>query len=366
MNERVLQGDLVAPSLPRAAARARRRGLLLAGGLVVLLAAAWGGWRWWKVGRFIETTDDAYVGGNVTAIAPHVAGFVAAIPVVDNQYVHAGQLLVRLEGRDARAAEARARAGRDARAAASAAADAGILLQHALIRADAAGLAGARARARFADQDAARYRALARTAAGTRQAAQRTTAAAAAARAAVGIAAANLAAANTKLAVLRANAAEAAAARGEAAAALATARLDLGYTEIRAPVDGYIGDRAAQIGAYVTPGTVLMSVVPARGLWIDANFKEDALARMRAGQPVTIVADALPGRVLHGHLGSLAPATGAVFSVIPPQNATGNFTRIVQRVPVRILLDGRAARLGWLRPGLSATVSVDTRRQPRR
>ncbi|MDE2006556.1 MAG: HlyD family secretion protein, partial [Rhodospirillales bacterium] len=169
------------------------------------------------------------------------------------------------------------------------------------------------------------------------------------------------AAATTRVAVLRADLAAATAAVAEAAAARATARLDLGYTEIRAPVAGYVGNRAAQIGAYVTPGTVLLSLVPARGLWIDANFKEDELARMRPGQPARIAADVLGGVVLHGRVGSLAPATGAVFSVIPPQNATGNFTRIVQRVPVRILLDARDAALGRLRPGLSATVSVDTR-----
>jgi membrane fusion protein (multidrug efflux system) len=139
------------------------------------------------------------------------------------------------------------------------------------------------------------------------------------------------------------------------------AQLNLGYTEITAPVTGYVGNRSAQIGAYVSVGTNLLSIVPARGLWVDANFKEDQIARMKPGESATIIADILPGSSFHGHVASLAPATGAVFSVIPPQNATGNFTKIVQRVPVRIVLDEDAGQFWPLRAGLSTTVSVDTR-----
>ncbi len=130
---------------------------------------------------------------------------------------------------------------------------------------------------------------------------------------------------------------------------------------MRAPIDGTIGNRSARTGAYATAGAQLISLVPARGLWVDANFKESQLARMRPGMPVTIEADALPGEVFRGRVASLAPATGAVFSVLPPENATGNFTKIVQRVPVRVRLDGDAATLGKLRPGLSVTASVDER-----
>jgi membrane fusion protein (multidrug efflux system) len=146
----------------------------------------------------------------------------------------------------------------------------------------------------------------------------------------------------------------------QAQAELRTAALNVAYTEIRSPIDGYIGDRSAQVGAYVTAGTQLLSIVPAQGLWVDANFKEDAIARMHPGDAVTIVPDVDPGHVFHGHVESLAPATGAVFSVIPPQNATGNFTKIVQRVPVRIALDGPGVDLGLLRPGLSVTAEVNT------
>jgi membrane fusion protein (multidrug efflux system) len=160
---------------------------------------------------------------------------------------------------------------------------------------------------------------------------------------------------------LGANIEEASAAVAQAKADLETARLDLGYTEIRSPIEGYVGNRAAQVGAYVAQGTYLLSIAPARGLWVDANFKEDQLARVKPGQPATVAADVLPGRVFHGHVLSLAPATGAVFSVIPPENATGNFTKIVQRVPVRIALDDQNAILGAIRPGLSTYATVDTR-----
>ena len=140
-----------------------------------------------------------------------------------------------------------------------------------------------------------------------------------------------------------------------------TAQLNLSYTELRAPIDGTVGNRSARAGAYATIGAQLIALVPARGLWVDANFKESQLARLGPGLPATVVADVLPGEVFRGHVASLAPATGAVFSVLPAENATGNFTKIVQRVPVRIRLDADAATLGRLRPGLSVTASVDER-----
>jgi membrane fusion protein (multidrug efflux system) len=139
------------------------------------------------------------------------------------------------------------------------------------------------------------------------------------------------------------------------------ARLNLSYTEVRAPIAGVIGNRSARTGAYATVGAQLISLVPAHNLWIDANFKENQLARMRPGLSATITADILPGAAFHGRVASLAPATGAQFSILPPENATGNFTKIVQRVPVRILLDGDGSTLGRLRPGLSVTAEVDER-----
>jgi membrane fusion protein (multidrug efflux system) len=339
----------------------RRTVLLLALGLALAAAAGNYGYRWWQVGRFIETTDDAYAGGNVTPVAPHVAGFIAAILVGDNQRVRAGQVLIRLDGRDFEAAFNHARAVAEQRQAVLAALAAQYALQQSKIRQAAADLAAKAARAAFAGEDAVRYRNLALTSFGSRQNAERAVALDGEAQSASTAAEAGLAAARQQLAVLEAEIAEARAGLAQARADLDTAQLNLGYTEIRAPIDGYIGNRAAQVGAYVASGAYLLSIVPAHGLWVDANFKEDQLARMRPGQPATIVADVLPGRVFRGHVASLAPGAGAIFSVIPPENATGNFTKIVQRVAVRVALDGGDATLGQLRPGLSTTVSVDTR-----
>ena len=343
----------------------RRRLALIALGLATLLVASWFGDHWWTVGRFVATTDDAYVGGDVTPIAPHVAGFVAQILVKDNQYVHAGEPLIRLDARDFQAALDHATATVSQRQAALASLQARDTLQDAVIRQAAADLVAKQAAATFASKDAVRYTTLARVAYASRQDAERAQAATQAAQAVVVAANAAVDAAKQQRTVLDSQIAGAKAAKAQAEADLTTARLNVGYTEIDSPIDGYVGDRAAQVGAYVTAGTELLSVVPAKGLWVDANFKEDQLTHMRPGQPATIVADVLQGRVFHGHVVSLAPATGAVFSVIPAQNATGNFTKIVQRVPVRIVLDGGTS-LGLLRPGLSTTVSVDTKADTRR
>jgi membrane fusion protein, multidrug efflux system len=336
------------------------RHLALAGlALAITLGGVGYGRYWWNVGRFIESTDDAYAGGNVTPVAPHVAGFVAQILVTDNQYVRAGQLLIRLDARDFQAAFAHAQATGDQRKAALAGLEAKYVLQQSMIRQAEADLTAKTAHATFTGEDAVRYRDLAATTFGTRQNAERASAANEEARSTTKAAEAGLAAARQQLTVLDAQIAEARAGVAQAKADLETARLNLGYTEICSPIDGYVGNRAAQVGAYVANGAYLLSVIPAQGLWVDANFKEDQLAHMRRGQPAAVVADVLPGKTFQGHVESLAPGTGAVFSVIPPENATGNFTKIVQRVPVRIALDD--APLGQLRPGLSTTVSVDTK-----
>jgi len=347
----------------RSRIRLSRKPMAIAGlALLATVGVADFGRYWWTTGRFIESTDDAYVGGNVTVLAPHVAGFVAQILVTDNQYVKAGDLLVTLDDRDYRAKLARAQATVDREKATLANLHAQYEWQQSAISQAEANLASSNAAAVFAQQEATRYRALAATTYGSVQNDQKADAAARQAQANVAAAEANLAAARQKLAILNTQIAEAEAGVAQAEADLTTARLDVGYTEIRSPIDGYVGDRSAQVGAYVTTGTNLLSIVPAHGLWVDANFKEDQLAQMRAGQTVGIVADVLPGRSYTGHVVSLAPATGSVFAVIPPENATGNFTKIVQRVPVRIAIDEEGGgQLGVLRPGLSVTASVDIR-----
>jgi membrane fusion protein, multidrug efflux system len=361
MRSLVMQRDTtVLP--PRIRRRMGRKQLALAGaGLAAALAIGWYGYDWWTTGRFIETTDDAYVGGNVTALAPHVSGFVAEVAVADNQFVHAGQVLVRLDQRDFRVALGHAEAVLAARRATLEALQAQHGLQEAAIAQQQADLAAKAAQAGFAVQDAERYRVLAQTVAGSRQTAERTASLAAAEKAAVAAGEAGLQAARQQLKVLDAQADAAAAAVRQAQSDLETARLNLAYTEIRAPMDGYVGNRAAQVGAYANQGAYLISVIPSAGLWVDANFKEDQIGRMTRGERATVLADVLPGHAFAGHVASLAPGTGGIFSVIPPENATGNFTKIVQRVPVRIMLDPGDPKLPLLRPGLSTTAHVDLR-----
>jgi membrane fusion protein (multidrug efflux system) len=335
--------------------------LLCAAGLC---AAGYFGQDWWRHGRFAETTDDAYVGGDVTAIAPHVSGFVSAIPVADNAHVVQGQLLARIDERDYQAELDRARAVVAEAAGSLQGLRAQRIAQLASIRQASADLTAKSARAAFSVVDSGRYADLSDIHAGSRQDAERARTAAEEAQAAVIASQAGLEAAHARLDVLDAQISQAEAAVAQGKAELRLAALNLGYTEIRSPVDGFVANRAVRPGAYVSAGTYLLSIVPASGLWVDANFKEDQLAAIRPGQPATLVADATPGHVFQGRVESLAPGTGAVFSVIPPENATGNFTKIVQRVPVRIALEPDGALLNRLRPGLSVTVRVDTRQAP--
>jgi membrane fusion protein (multidrug efflux system) len=339
--------------------------LALAGlGLAAIIATGWYGYSWWTIGRFLESTDDAYVGGNITPISPQVPGFVTEILIKDNQLVGAGQLLIRLDGRTYQAALGRAQATVQQQEATLDNLHAKYTLQHSAIKQAEADLQGKMALAVYASEDAERYKNLAITEAGSRQNAQKTLAANLSAQAAVAAARAGLDAAKQQLAVLGTEIAQTQAAILAAKADAETARLNLDYTEVRSPIDGIIGNRAAQTGAYVPTGKYLVTVIPAQGLWVDANFKEDQLERMRPGQSVSVAADIFPGRVFHGRVNSLAPATGAVFSVIPPENATGNFTKIVQRVPVRVELDAEASGPSGLRPGLSVTATIDTRSAP--
>ncbi len=350
-----------APWRPRAGLR---RLIVAASCAGILLAAACYGRDWWQHGRFVETTDDAYVGGDVTAIAPHVAGFVTDILVTDNAHVTRGQLLSRIDARDYQAAYDRAEATVAAQTAALRMLRAQRVVQLAAIGQSAAELSARNARAAFTSLDGARYVALSLTRAGSIQDADRARTADREAQAAMAASQAGFAASRAQLDVIDSQIQQAEAAIAQGGADLRRARLDLGYTEIRAPVDGFIANRAVRPGSYVAAGTYILSVVPSAGLWVEANFKEDQLAAMKPGQKATLLADAAPGRIFHGHVLSLAPGTGAIFAVIPPENATGNFTRIVQRVPVRIALDAPDAALGRLRPGLSVTVSVDTQDAP--
>ena len=346
--------------------RLSRRQHALAGAVLLLAAgAAWYGHHWWTVGRFIESTDDAYVGGDVTVIAPKVSGLIAEVAVTDNQAVKAGDLLVKLDDRDYRAALAKAEAAVAGQRARLANLDAARRLQEAMIAEAQAGITAADAEIERSRDDQTRYRQLSATAAASVQSFQRAEADYRKAIAGGERTRAALLAAERQLEVIDTEKQQTAAALAAALADRETAALNLGYTELRAPIDGTVGNRSARAGAYASVGAQLISLVPARGLWVDANFKESQLARMRPGLPARIEADVLPGEVFHGRVASLAPATGAEFSILPPENATGNFTKIVQRVPVRVLLEGDDSALGKLRPGLSVTVEVDERPESR-
>src|SRR5882724_445623 len=313
---------------------------------------------WWTVGRFTESTDDAYVGGDVTVIAPKVAGFVGQLLVTDNEQVHAGDLLLKLDDRDYRAALAKAEAAVAIQQATLTNFDATSRLQDAIIAQARATIAATSAETVRAHDDQARYRNLVSTGAVSAQSFQQADTDYKQALANDEKAQAALTAAQSQLEVIEPQKQQSRAALQQANAERDLAQLNLSYTELRAPMDGIVGNRSAQVGAYATVGSQLISLVPSRGLWIDANFKESQLTEIRPGSPATVKVDLIPGKEFHGRVISIAPATGAQFSVLPPENATGNFTKIVQRVAVRILLDDNVAEL---RPGLSVAAKVDTR-----
>jgi membrane fusion protein (multidrug efflux system) len=332
---------------------------------LIAIAAAigviWYGTHWLTVGRYLEETDDAYVGGNITVISAKVPGYIEQVMVADNQAVHAGDVLARLDDRDYRAALVKAEAAVTAQQALIANLDATRELQHAVIAEARAGLAGSRAESNRAHDDQVRYLHLSENSAVSLQSAQKADAAYKQALAGDQKTQAGLTASEKELDVIGARKLQAQAALAQAIAERDIAKLNLEYTVLRAPIDGVVGNRHARNGAYAAAGSQLLSIVPAHGLWIDANFKESQLAKFRPGMRASIEADVVPGHVFHGTVASLAPATGAQFSVLPAENATGNFTKIVQRVPVRILLDDKDATFGTLRPGLSVLAEVDVR-----
>lgn len=358
-NPQTVTEPAVAVAAPKSARGKRLILLLLAAAIVV--GAVIFGMHWWTVGRFLESTDDAYVGGDVTVIGPKVPGYITELKVVDNQFVHAGDLLVKIDDRDYVDALNKAEGAVAAEQALLANLDATEQLQHAVVSQAKAGIDAANAETVRSRDDQVRYQVLSGRSAVSVESFQRADATYKTARANGAKAQASMLASQRQLDVISTQKQQARAALEQAKAERDMARLNVGYTELRAPVDGVIGNRRARVGAYAAAGTQLLSVVPATGLWVDANFKEDQLQHMHPGQAVTIEADVLPGQIFHGHLDSLAPATGSQFSVLPPENATGNFTKIVQRVSVRVYLDGEDGHLGKLRPGLSVVAQVDTK-----
>ncbi|PIS99388.1 hemolysin D [Bradyrhizobium nitroreducens] len=337
-----------------------RRAALVLALLAGTATVAYYGHDYWTNGRYLETTDDAYVKADSTIVAPKVSGYIAKVLVGDNEKVRAGQLLAKIDDRDFRAALEQARADVAAGEASVRNIDAQLELQQPIIEQSTADVAAADANLKFAQEERARYDDLMKSGSGTIQRAQQTDAALRASSAQLQHAKSGLVAAQRKVDVLTTQRAQAAAQLERARAVAQQAALNLSYTEITAPVDGTVGARALRVGQYVQAGTQLMAVVPLDAVYVVANFKETQLTHVRPGQPVELHVDSFRSKTLRGHVDSLSPASGLEFALLPPDNATGNFTKIVQRVPVKIVLDDHSL-IGLLRPGMSAVPTVDTK-----
>nr|WP_224009722.1 HlyD family secretion protein [Paraburkholderia tropica] len=330
-------------------------------GVVALLAGAtWFG-HWWLVGRFIESTDDAYLQADSVTVAPKVSGYITDVFVADNQAVKAGDPLVKLDARQYQVALDQANATVDARQADIQHAEAQLVQQRANIAQTQAQQEVARVSLRHAQDEVARYAPLAATGAETVERLTELKSTRDQAQATLAADTASVEAARSQTAALTAQLAQARAQLEAARASAAQSQLDLDHTVVTSALAGRVGDRTVRVGQYVQPGTRMLTVVPVQQTYLTANFKETQIGRMRVGQPVEMRVDALSGHTLHGVVDSFAPGTGAQFALLPPENATGNFTKIVQRVPVRIRLDIGPETRAVLLPGMSVNVDVDTR-----
>ncbi|HEY4834657.1 MAG TPA: HlyD family secretion protein [Bradyrhizobium sp.] len=352
--------DLQAKNSLRPSRQAIKRAALALVLALGIAGAADFGYDYLTHGRYLETTDDAYVKADSTIISPKVSGYIAQVLVGDNEKVKAGQLLAVIDDRDFRTALDQANADVAASEAAVRNLDAQITLQQPVIEQGTADVAAAEANLKFAQEEQQRYDGLMKTGSGTIQRAQQTDAALREKVAQLQHGKSGLLAAQRKVDVLTTDRAKAVAQLDHARAVAQQAELNLSYTKISAPVDGTVGARSLRVGQFVQAGTQLMAVVPLEAVYVVANFKETQLTHVRDGQPVEIRIDGFHETRLRGHVDSLSPASGLEFALLPPDNATGNFTKIVQRVPVKIVLDDHTLS-GLLRPGMSAEPTVDTK-----
>jgi len=337
----------------------KRKTILIGSVLAVaVLAAIVGPWMFGSNHR--QSTNDAYVTADYTVVAPKVAGFIKEVLVEDNQQVKAGQLLATIDPRDYQAALDAAQAQLLVARAQSLDARATLERQASLIAQAEAAVKAAQAEAAFADHEVTRYSRLAEQGAGTVQNAQQARSGVDQARARLANTQAALVATRKQVDILGAQVASADGQLKRAEAGLEKARLDLSYTRITAPVDGMVGERALRVGAYVNPGARLLSVVPLARAYIVGNFQETQLTHVQPGQPVSISVDTFSGEKLHGRVESIAPATGVTFAAVKPDNATGNFTKVVQRIPVKIVFDDGQPLLERLRVGMSVEAVIDT------
>ncbi len=336
--------------------------LLLVGGLAFLLTREW---NWWVGAAVQQSTDDAYLQADLTPLAAKIPGYVRRVAVHDFQKVKAGDLLVELVDDDYRAQLEQAQANVAAAQAAIENIEQQRLLQSALIKqAEAAILATEADLTRFHLEAVRQQTLLTRRLAGTPQLTEQAVANEKRAEATLALNRAQLDQQRQQLNVLDSQRMQAQATLKAQQAARDLAQINLGYTRIAAPVDGMVGQRQVRPGQYVNVGTQVISVVPLPNLWVVANYKETQMTRVRAGQPASVTVDAFPGMVLHGHVDSWSPASGAQFSLLPPDNATGNFTKVVQRIPVKIVLDPDLAADELLRAGMSVIATIDTGSTP--
>lgn len=342
---------------------ARHKWLFIApAAILALVGIGWFGWHWWTVGRFLVATNDAYLRADNVVIASRVAGYVAAVLVDDNQQATKGGLLIRIVNDDYRARVTEAEGNVAISRADIANTDAQLLVQGATIEEARANVASAVSDFEFQRADFVRYNELARTQAASRRTFEVARNRLQQAEATEQRNRANLSSAERQLQVLSAQRQRYQAELQANEANRELAQINLADTIITAGEDGVIGNRGVRVGQYVDAGTELMTLVPLQAVYLIANYKETQLERVRRGQPVEVVIDSFPDIMLPGIVDSVAPASGAEFSTLPPDNATGNFTKIVQRIPVKIVFDPtRNPLAGKLRPGMSATPTVDTR-----
>ena len=336
--------------------------LLIAGGALLFVAAAAGyGNYYWTIGRFLVSTDDAYVQAHSVLISPKVSGYISEVPVDDNQAVKAGQVIARIDPRDYDTALDQARANVAAAQASIETLNQQIAQQRLVVEQDRQQVASDQAALVYSQQDYQRYTILAKDGYGSVQRAQQAQADIREKDAMQQHDIAVVAAAEKQIGVFEAQLAQANATLAQQQAMEHQAELNLSYTAITAPVDGTVGVRTLRVGEYVQAGTQLMAVVPLQAVYIVANYKETQLTNVRPGQSATIDVDTFPGAKIHGHVDSLAPASGQEFALLPPDNATGNFTKIVQRIPLKIVVDEDDPLVGKLRPGMSVESTIDTK-----
>lgn len=351
------EGKMEPPHKPQP--RNVRKLLLIGAAVIVVGLGAKFGWHYWTVGRFQESTDDAYVKADSTIVAPKVSGYVREVLVADNQPVRANQPLAKIDDRDYVVALEQAKAD-----VAAAQADienivASLDQQQAAIAQAQSTVSVDQASLKFAQQDNERYGALATQGAGSVQNAQQAVSKLDIAKATLQRDEGAVVSAQKQVGVLQAQLAKMNAALARDKAVQDQAELNLGYTTIVSPVDGVVGNRTLRVGQYVQSGTQLMAVVPVDNVYVIANFKETQLTDVKKGQPVDIAVDTFPGVALTGRVDSIAPASGQEFALLPPDNATGNFTKIVQRIPVKVVLNNDSKLTGLLRPGMSVTPTIN-------